>query len=196
MTTETTAGTTATETAPKESVSAAIRRIHKEQPDLPLTELAKQVNKAPRYVYTVLYAERKKQAEIKAAKKAAREAKKAGLQPADTVASASEKRKPGRPKKNAATPAQAAPQGQWGNVTVAVSHDPVNHPAHYTDGGMEVIDILKAKLSPEEYKGYLRGNVIKYAARMGKKAGAQATIDAGKMAWYAKRLADETGVGA
>lgn len=40
--------------------------------------------------------------------------------------------------------------------------DPVNH---YMAGGLEVIDILKAKMSPEEYRGFLRGNVIKYILR-------------------------------
>lgn len=183
MTTETTgnAVTTNDTAAGVESASAMIRRIHKEQPDLPLTDLAKQVGKAPRYVYTTLYAERKKAAEAKAAKRAAREAKKAGV-PVPEVAA---KRKPGRPKKVASAP-------QTVRVSAAVAHDIVNSPAHYTDGGMEVIDVLKAKLTPEEFKGYLRGNVIKYAARMGKKAGANVAVDAGKMAWYANRLAAES----
>lgn len=40
--------------------------------------------------------------------------------------------------------------------------EPVNH---YTAGGLEVIDILKAKMSPEEYRGFLRGNALKYLFR-------------------------------
>ena len=62
--------------------------------------------------------------------------------------------------------------------------DMVNSPPHYTKGGIETIDFIKAKLSPEEYRGYLRGNLLKYASRMG----AQGEDDAGKAAWYAKRL--------
>jgi len=66
--------------------------------------------------------------------------------------------------------------------------DPVNQPAHYTDGGIETIDFLQAKLSHDEFIGYLKGNVIKYGSRLGKKD--DANIDAGKMAWYAARLRD------
>lgn len=40
--------------------------------------------------------------------------------------------------------------------------EPVNH---YMAGGIEVIDILKAKMSPEEYRGFLRGNALKYLFR-------------------------------
>ena len=62
--------------------------------------------------------------------------------------------------------------------------DMVNSPPHYTKGGIETIDFIKAKLSPEEYRGSLRGNLLKYASRMG----AKGEDDAGKAAWYAKRL--------
>lgn len=72
-------------------------------------------------------------------------------------------------------------------VTTIIS-DPVNHPEHYKVGGIETIDFIKAKLTPEEYKGYLLGNVLKYASRAGHKD--NATQDAGKMAWYANRLAE------
>lgn len=66
----------------------------------------------------------------------------------------------------------------------AVRPDMVNSPPHYTKGGIETIDFIKAKLSPEEYRGYLRGNLLKYASRMG----AKGEDDAGKAAWYADRL--------
>ena len=36
---------------------------------------------------------------------------------------------------------------------------------HYEHGGIEVIDYIKAKLTPEQYKGYLLGNQIKYPGR-------------------------------
>ena len=62
--------------------------------------------------------------------------------------------------------------------------DMVNSPPHYTKGGIETIDFIQAKLSPEEYRGYLRGNLLKYASRMG----AKGEDDAGKAAWYADRL--------
>lgn len=66
----------------------------------------------------------------------------------------------------------------------AVRPDMVNSPPHYTKGGIETIDFIQAKLSPEEYRGYLRGNLLKYASRMG----AKGEDDAGKAAWYADRL--------
>ena len=37
---------------------------------------------------------------------------------------------------------------------------------YYDVGGIEVLDIIKAKLTPEQYQGYLLGNVIKYTCRM------------------------------
>ena len=66
----------------------------------------------------------------------------------------------------------------------AVRPDMVNSPPHYTAGGIETIDYIKAKLSPEGYRGYLQGNLLKYASRIGKKG----SDDAGKAAWYAQRL--------
>lgn len=64
----------------------------------------------------------------------------------------------------------------------------VNHPAHYGgDTPYEVIKVLEAWLSPSEFTGFLKGNVIKYQARATKKAGAQ---DYAKAAWYAERLAE------
>ena len=66
----------------------------------------------------------------------------------------------------------------------AVRPDMVNSPPHYTAGGIETIDYIKAKLSDEGYRGYLQGNLLKYASRIGKKG----SDDAGKAAWYAQRL--------
>lgn len=66
--------------------------------------------------------------------------------------------------------------------------DLVNHPPHYTAGGIETIDFLQAKLTRDEFIGYLKGNVLKYGSRLGKKGNTD--IDAGKMAWYALKLRD------
>ena len=42
----------------------------------------------------------------------------------------------------------------------------VSSPKHYQVlPGVEVIDIIKARLSPEEYRGYLKGNILKYHLR-------------------------------
>lgn len=45
------------------------------------------------------------------------------------------------------------------------SADAVNHPSHYTSGGIECIQAIKASMSAEEYRGYLKGNVMKYIWR-------------------------------
>lgn len=51
--------------------------------------------------------------------------------------------------------------------------DIVRQPDHYTAGGIETIDFIAAKLSPEEYRGYLRGNCIKYLSRAALKNGVE-----------------------
>lgn len=63
----------------------------------------------------------------------------------------------------------------------------VNHPPHYGgDTVYETIKVLKSWLSPEEYNGFLKGNVIKYLSRLGKKGdGAE---DARKAGWYLGEL--------
>lgn len=84
-------------------------------------------------------------------------------------------------------------QTTWSALTAVTSNTPmkpdvVNHPPHYTSGGIETIDFLQAKLSREEFIGYLKGNVLKYGSRLGKKGAVD--IDAGKLSWYALKLRD------
>ena len=49
--------------------------------------------------------------------------------------------------------------------------DPVNKPHHYMlfADGTEAIDVIRAALTPEEFAGYCKGNVLKYRLRAGKK---------------------------
>lgn len=68
------------------------------------------------------------------------------------------------------------------------SPDPVKSPPHYMDGGIETIDYIEAKLSPEEFVGYCKGNVLKYVSRAGKKFGADTWEDLRKAAFYLERL--------
>lgn len=51
--------------------------------------------------------------------------------------------------------------------------DNVNSPRHYTSGGIETIDYIRAKLSPEQFRGYCLGNVLKYISRADLKGGAE-----------------------
>lgn len=67
-----------------------------------------------------------------------------------------------------------------------VNNDPVNHPAHYTaDDGIECIDAIEATLTPEEFRGYLRGQVIKYVWRCNYKG--KRLEDLEKAEWYLKK---------
>ena len=63
--------------------------------------------------------------------------------------------------------------------------DPVNHPAHYTQGGIECIDAIEASMSPEEFRGYLKGCNMKYLWRYQLKGGVE---DLRKAQWYLNRL--------
>lgn len=45
------------------------------------------------------------------------------------------------------------------------SRDMVNQPAHYNMGKYEVLDVIKDWLTPEEFRGYIKGNLIKYISR-------------------------------
>ena len=67
--------------------------------------------------------------------------------------------------------------------------DSVNSPNHYTAGGIEVIDVLKAKMTESEFKGFLRGNVIKYLLRAELKGNEEQ--DYQKAKWYLERLLRE-----
>jgi hypothetical protein len=49
--------------------------------------------------------------------------------------------------------------------------DNVNQPDHYTAGGIECIDYIRAKLSYEQIKGYYLGNLLKYLSRAEHKNG-------------------------
>lgn len=51
--------------------------------------------------------------------------------------------------------------------------DAVNAPNHYTVGGIETIDYIRAKLTVEELRGYYLGNLLKYLSRARHKDGLQ-----------------------
>ena len=61
-------------------------------------------------------------------------------------------------------------------------NDVVNHPAHYTDGKIEVIDFIEDKRL-----GFHRGNAVKYIARAGKKDPDKEVEDLQKAVWYLNR---------
>ena len=49
--------------------------------------------------------------------------------------------------------------------------DPVNQPPPYREGVVECIDAIRAALTAEEFRGFCKGNAIKYIWRERYKAG-------------------------
>ena len=43
--------------------------------------------------------------------------------------------------------------------------DMINHPKHYIVNGLEAIDVIRSRLTDEEFIGYLKGNILKYDLR-------------------------------
>ena len=41
----------------------------------------------------------------------------------------------------------------------------VDKPAHYTSGAVECIDAIRSALTADEFRGYLKGNIMKYVWR-------------------------------
>lgn len=67
-------------------------------------------------------------------------------------------------------------------VRQMANNDAVNHPEHYTDGGIETIDFIEAKGLP-----YHLGNAVKYISRAGKKDKSKTIEDLQKAVWYIER---------
>ena len=60
-------------------------------------------------------------------------------------------------------PIEQTPDGKWilhPNGIEFSEDDPVNHPSHYTDGSIEVIDFIEDKNLP-----FHLGNAVKYINR-------------------------------
>lgn len=68
------------------------------------------------------------------------------------------------------------------STRVIDSADAVNHPSHYTLGGIEVIDAIEAW-----DLDFPLGNTVKYVARAGKKDPAREIEDLEKARWYLDR---------
>lgn len=56
---------------------------------------------------------------------------------------------------------------------------------HYKEMGVQPWEVMESVLTHEEFRGFLRGNVIKYAMRAGRKQGSD---DAGKAKHYMMKL--------
>ena len=69
--------------------------------------------------------------------------------------------------------------------TPVLQWDVVNHPSHYTDGGIECIEAIEAALTTEEFRGYCKANCMKYIWRESHKGGTESLK---KAQWYLNRL--------
>ena len=159
--------------AKKLSKTQKIRNYMKDHPEAKAKAIAEAIGTKINYVYTVMHQERKK---LKASATPDSLVKVQGVMMGKDDKSNLTDEQMSRLVFNATKP----------KIRMQRSIDDVNQPPHYKIGGIETIDVIEAKLTPEEFRGYLKGNVMKYASRTGYKG--DALQDAGKMAWYANRL--------
>ena len=69
-----------------------------------------------------------------------------------------------------------------------MTKDQIN-PDHYKVGGIETIEYMKAKSTPEEFRGHLRLTALKYLSRYGEKDDELQELKKAK--WYLDRLVQE-----
>mgnify|MGYP002621890889 CR=1 FL=1 len=80
-----------------------------------------------------------------------------------------------------------AAREQERTITPGCNYDEVMRPQHYDFfPGVEVIDVIKRQLSRDEFAGFLKGNILKYRLRAGKKRDAMQDIR--KADWYETEL--------
>ena len=70
----------------------------------------------------------------------------------------------------------------------SIDPDMVNSPDHYTHNGIEAINVIEAKLTGEQYEGYLQGSVMKYLLRSNYKG--KRDEDLKKAQWYLNTLVE------
>ncbi|QNI20522.1 hypothetical protein KB2_gp044 [Klebsiella phage vB_KleM_KB2] len=75
------------------------------------------------------------------------------------------------------------------SVSPVATNDVVNHPSHYTQGGIECIDAIKAAtVGKTGIEAVCVANVVKYLWRYEEKNGLE---DVKKARWYLERLINE-----
>ena len=76
------------------------------------------------------------------------------------------------------------------NARLKVKDDSSKDPKsrYYYAGGLETLDIIKAKLTPDQYRGFLLGNIIKYSCRANHKGSFDRDIE--KVKFYGAAIFD------
>ena len=86
-----------------------------------------------------------------------------------------------------------ATPAEWDGISVLAKKskqvDPVEQPDHYNKGAIEAIEAIKASMPEHEFKGYLKGNALKYLWRYDYKG--KPVEDLRKCRWYIERLIKE-----
>ena len=59
------------------------------------------------------------------------------------------------------------------NDEVEPTNDTVQHPSHYTHGGIECIEAIRASMTADGFCDYCKGNIIKYIWRWRDKGGVE-----------------------
>ena len=83
---------------------------------------------------------------------------------------------------NMSTPRDWDNAAKASSKSTVIENDMVNSPKHYTSGGIECIEAIKASMSIEGYRGYCKGNAIKYLWRYEHKG--NSLEDLRKAQWY------------
>lgn len=65
-------------------------------------------------------------------------------------------------------------------------------PARYAHGDIECIDAISAALTPEEFRGFCKGNIIRYTWREGHEGGDADLVKAADYAVYATEASYES----
>lgn len=83
------------------------------------------------------------------------------------------------------------PEDDWRFISLGdlAPYTLVNNNTHY-DTLHQPIETMQANMTPEAFRGYLRGNIIKYTCRMGRKDGEAELKEAKKIQDYAKWLVE------
>ncbi len=77
---------------------------------------------------------------------------------------------------------EEAAHSSWDNEV----EDVVNNPDHYNTGNIECIDAIEESMSSVAFKGYLKGNCLKYLWRYDYKG--KQVEDLQKAGWYLQKL--------
>jgi len=90
---------------------------------------------------------------------------------------------------NEATPQEWDYASALSKLSIRKTPVPVEQPDHYNNGAIEAIEAIKASMPENDFRGYLKGNALKYLWRYDYKG--KPVEDLRKCRWYIERLIKE-----